>query len=75
MDIDSHKIFLESGGKKFRLMKAQALGDGASLDFTRGRRILEAACKNAPDADSSNAEVVEPSEVRHENENDPWTTD
>ncbi|PQQ01728.1 heat shock protein 90-5 chloroplastic [Prunus yedoensis var. nudiflora] len=43
-----------------RLMKAQALGDTASLEFMRGRRILEvnpdhpivkdlkAACKNAP---------------------------
>ncbi|PQQ17068.1 heat shock protein 90-5 chloroplastic [Prunus yedoensis var. nudiflora] len=45
-----------------RLMKAQALGDTASLEFMRGRRILEvnpdhpivkdlkAACKNAPDS-------------------------
>ncbi|KAI9091934.1 hypothetical protein K1719_027869 [Acacia pycnantha] len=134
-----------------RLMKAQTLGDTASLEFMRGRRILEvnpdhpivrdlnAACKNAPDSsdakravellyetalissgfspdspaelgnkiyemmalalggrwgrsdeetgteasveadvntnESFEAEVVEPSEVRHENENDPWTTD
>ncbi|XP_028761874.1 heat shock protein 90-5, chloroplastic [Neltuma alba] len=131
-----------------RLMKAQALGDTASLEFMRGRRILEvnpdhpivkdlnAACKNAPDSsdakravellyetalissgfspdspaelgnkiyemmalalggrwgrsdeetgtveadantnESFEAEVVEPSEVRHENEHDPWTTD
>ncbi|KAF7808991.1 heat shock protein 90-5, chloroplastic [Senna tora] len=132
-----------------RLMKAQALGDTASLEFMRGRRILEvnpdhpivkdlnAACKNAPDSDdakravdllydtalissgftpdspaelgnkiyemmalalggrwgrseeeaeanasveadaitneSFEAEIVEPSEVRAEN--DPWTTD
>ncbi|KAK4260941.1 hypothetical protein QN277_003999 [Acacia crassicarpa] len=45
-----------------RLMKAQGLGDTASLEFMRGRRILEvnpdhpivkglnAACKNAPDS-------------------------
>lgn len=45
-----------------RLMKAQTLGDTASLEFMRGRRILEinpdhpiikdlnAACKNAPDS-------------------------
>uniref|UniRef100_A0A803QQQ3 Histidine kinase/HSP90-like ATPase domain-containing protein n=1 Tax=Cannabis sativa TaxID=3483 RepID=A0A803QQQ3_CANSA len=45
-----------------RLMKAQALGDTSSLEFMRGRRILEinadhpivkdlnAACKNAPDS-------------------------
>lgn len=45
-----------------RLMKAQTLGDTSSLEFMRGRRILEinpdhpiikdlnAACKNAPDS-------------------------
>ncbi|KAF5727792.1 hypothetical protein HS088_TW22G01489 [Tripterygium wilfordii] len=45
-----------------RLMKAQALGDTSSLEFMRGRRILEinpdhpiikdlnAACRNAPDS-------------------------
>ncbi|KAL3510983.1 hypothetical protein ACH5RR_030384 [Cinchona calisaya] len=45
-----------------RLMRAQTLGDTASLEFMRGRRILEinpehpiikdinAACKNAPDS-------------------------
>ncbi|XP_073137695.1 heat shock protein 90-5, chloroplastic [Henckelia pumila] len=45
-----------------RLMRAQALGDTSSLEFMRGRRILEinpehpiikdlnAACKNAPDS-------------------------
>ncbi|KAL6983283.1 hypothetical protein U1Q18_016673 [Sarracenia purpurea var. burkii] len=45
-----------------RLMKAQTLGDSSSLEFMRGRRILEinpdhpiikdlnAACKNAPDS-------------------------
>uniref|UniRef100_A0A1J3HZP5 Heat shock cognate 90 kDa protein n=1 Tax=Noccaea caerulescens TaxID=107243 RepID=A0A1J3HZP5_NOCCA len=45
-----------------RLMKAQALGDTSSLEFMRGRRILEinpdhpiikdlnAACKNAPES-------------------------
>lgn len=48
-----------------RLMKAQALGDTSSLEFMRGRRILEvnpdhpivkdlnAACKNAPDSDDA----------------------
>ncbi|KAH6797866.1 Chaperone protein htpG family protein [Perilla frutescens var. hirtella] len=129
-----------------RLMKAQTLGDTASLEFMRGRRILEinpdhpivkdlnAACKNAPDstdakravellydtalissgftpdspaelgnkiyemmamalggrwgrseddggdvesdatseADVVEPQVVEPSEVRTESENDPW---
>ncbi|KAF5178526.1 Chaperone protein htpg [Thalictrum thalictroides] len=128
-----------------RLMKAQTLGDTSSLEFMRGRRILEvnpdhpiikdlnAACKNAPEsgeakravdllydtalissgftpdspadlgnkiyemmaialggrwgraeseeaepegsdsiAEVSETEVVEPSEVRPESENDPW---
>ncbi|KAJ6899502.1 heat shock protein 90-5 [Populus alba x Populus x berolinensis] len=48
-----------------RLMKAQTLGDQSSLEFMRGRRILEinpdhpiikdmnAACKNAPDSDDA----------------------
>lgn len=52
-----------------RLMKAQALGDTASLEFMRGRRILEinpdhaiikdlnAACKNAPDSNDANRAV------------------
>ncbi|KAF9623576.1 hypothetical protein IFM89_003366 [Coptis chinensis] len=127
-----------------RLMKAQTLGDTSSLEFMRGRRILEvnpdhpiikdlnAACKTAPEsgeakravdllydtalissgftpdspadmgnkiyemmaialggrwgraepeeaepeddvvAGASETEVVEPSEVRPESENDPW---
>ncbi|KAL0424852.1 UNVERIFIED_CONTAM: Heat shock protein 90-5, chloroplastic [Sesamum radiatum] len=111
-----------------RLMRAQTLGDTASLEFMRGRRILEinpdhpivkdlnAACKSAPDstdakmavellydtalissgftndireddeteaatenasevdansADGSETQVIEPSEVR--TENDPWS--
>ncbi|CAI8595585.1 unnamed protein product [Vicia faba] len=52
-----------------RIMKAQALGDQASLEFMRGRRILEinpdhpiikdlsAACKNAPDSDEAKIAV------------------
>ncbi|XP_058775676.1 heat shock protein 90-5, chloroplastic [Vicia villosa] len=52
-----------------RLMKAQALGDQASLEFMRGRRILEinpdhpiikdlsAACKNAPDSNEAKTAV------------------
>ncbi|KAL3501557.1 hypothetical protein ACH5RR_036006 [Cinchona calisaya] len=48
-----------------RLMRAQTLGDTASLEFMRGRRILEinpkhpiikdlnAACKNAPDSNDA----------------------
>ncbi|KAH1261243.1 Heat shock protein 90-5, chloroplastic [Glycine max] len=52
-----------------RLMKAQALGDTASLEFMRGRRILEinadhpiikdlsAACKNAPDSSEAKRAV------------------
>lgn len=52
-----------------RLMKAQALGDQASLEFMRGRRILEinpdhpiikdlsAACKNAPDSSEAKRAV------------------
>ncbi|KAF7827923.1 heat shock protein 90-5, chloroplastic [Senna tora] len=52
-----------------RLMKAQTLGDTASLEFMRGRRILEvnpdhpiikdlnAACKNAPDSDDAKRAV------------------
>ncbi|MED6198240.1 hypothetical protein PIB30_064260 [Stylosanthes scabra] len=52
-----------------RLMKAQALGDSSSLEFMRGRRILEvnpdhpiikdlnAACKNAPDSDDAKRAV------------------
>ncbi|XP_021756076.1 heat shock protein 90-5, chloroplastic-like [Chenopodium quinoa] len=48
-----------------RLMKAQTLGDTSSLEFMRGRRILEinpdhpivkdlyAACKNAPDSNDA----------------------
>ncbi|OMO93656.1 Heat shock protein Hsp90 [Corchorus capsularis] len=52
-----------------RLMKAQALGDTASLEFMRGRRILEinpdhpivkdlnAACKNAPDSSDAKRAV------------------
>ncbi|XP_061345870.1 heat shock protein 90-5, chloroplastic isoform X2 [Gastrolobium bilobum] len=52
-----------------RLMKAQALGDTASLEFMRGRRILEinpdhpiindlnAACKNAPDSSDAQRAV------------------
>ncbi|EOY01559.1 Chaperone protein htpG family protein isoform 2 [Theobroma cacao] len=52
-----------------RLMKAQALGDTASLEFMRGRRILEinpdhpivkdlnAACKNAPDSNDAKRAV------------------
>ncbi|CAH9131202.1 unnamed protein product [Cuscuta epithymum] len=52
-----------------RLMKAQTLGDTTSLEFMRGRRILEintdhpivkdlsAACKNAPDSDEAKRAV------------------
>ncbi|TKY69492.1 Heat shock cognate 90 kDa protein [Spatholobus suberectus] len=52
-----------------RLMKAQALGDTSSLEFMRGRRILEintdhpiikdlsAACKNAPDSSEAKRAV------------------
>ncbi|XP_050221462.1 heat shock protein 90-5, chloroplastic [Mercurialis annua] len=52
-----------------RLMKAQALGDTASLEFMRGRRIMEinpdhpiikdlnAACKNAPDSSDAQRAV------------------
>ncbi|CAK8537092.1 unnamed protein product [Lathyrus sativus] len=52
-----------------RLMKAQALGDQSSLEFMRGRRILEinpdhpiikdlsAACKNAPDSNEAKIAV------------------
>ncbi|KAJ6902900.1 heat shock family protein [Populus alba x Populus x berolinensis] len=52
-----------------RLMKAQALGDQSSLEFMRGRRILEinpdhpiikdlnAACKNAPDSSDAKRAV------------------
>ncbi|KAL5078873.1 hypothetical protein RYX36_007294 [Vicia faba] len=52
-----------------RIMKAQALGDQASLEFMRGRRILEinpdhpiikdlsAACKNAPDSNEAKIAV------------------
>ncbi|KAJ6718625.1 DNA-DIRECTED RNA polymerase [Salix purpurea] len=52
-----------------RLMKAQTLGDQSSLEFMRGRRILEinpdhpiikdlnAACKNAPDSDDARRAV------------------
>ncbi|KAH8496329.1 hypothetical protein H0E87_019186 [Populus deltoides] len=52
-----------------RLMKAQTLGDQSSLEFMRGRRILEinpdhpiikdmnAACKNAPDSDDAKRAV------------------
>ncbi|KAK8627714.1 hypothetical protein V6N13_135316 [Hibiscus sabdariffa] len=52
-----------------RLMKAQALGDTASLEFMRGRRILEinpdhpiikdlnAACKNAPESNDAKRAV------------------
>ncbi|KAI4357948.1 hypothetical protein L6164_001861 [Bauhinia variegata] len=52
-----------------RLMKAQALGDTSSLEFMRGRRILEvnpdhpiikdlnAACKNASDSDDAKRAV------------------
>ncbi|XWS69576.1 hypothetical protein CRYUN_Cryun04dG0191100 [Craigia yunnanensis] len=52
-----------------RLMKAQALGDTASLEFMRGRRILEinpdhpivkdlnAACKNAPESSDAKRAV------------------
>ncbi|KAJ1412073.1 Ribosomal protein S5 domain 2-type fold [Sesbania bispinosa] len=52
-----------------RLMKAQALGDTSSLEFMRGRRILEinpdhpiikdlkAACKNAPDSSDATRAV------------------
>ncbi|KAK7307015.1 hypothetical protein VNO77_39701 [Canavalia gladiata] len=52
-----------------RLMKAQALGDTSSLEFMRGRRILEintdhpiikdlsAACKNAPDSSEARRAV------------------
>ncbi|MBA0855688.1 hypothetical protein Goshw_017354 [Gossypium schwendimanii] len=52
-----------------RLMKAQALGDTASLEFMRGRRILEinpdhpiikdlnAACKNAPESSEAKRAV------------------
>ncbi|KAL5828563.1 hypothetical protein ACOSQ3_018031 [Xanthoceras sorbifolium] len=52
-----------------RLMKAQALGDTSSLEFMRGRRILEinpdhpivkdlnAACKNAPDSSDAKRAV------------------
>jgi len=52
-----------------RLMKAQTLGDTSSLEFMRGRRILEvnpdhpiikdlnAACKNAPDSNDAKRAV------------------
>ncbi|CAK7326431.1 unnamed protein product [Dovyalis caffra] len=52
-----------------RLMKAQALGDQSSLEFMRGRRILEinpdhpiikdlnAACKNSPDSSDAKRAV------------------
>ncbi|KAI9092051.1 hypothetical protein K1719_027986 [Acacia pycnantha] len=52
-----------------RLLKAQTLGDTASLEFMRGRRILEvnpdhpivkdlnAACKNAPDSSDAKRAV------------------
>ncbi|KAF2282941.1 hypothetical protein GH714_043258 [Hevea brasiliensis] len=52
-----------------RLMKAQALGDTSSLEFMRGRRILEinpdhpiikdlnAACKNVPDSSDAKRAV------------------
>ncbi|KAI3976835.1 hypothetical protein MKX01_008693, partial [Papaver californicum] len=52
-----------------RLMKAQTLGDTSSLEFMRGRRILEvnpdhpiikdlnAACKNAPESGEANRAV------------------
>ncbi|XP_021897609.1 heat shock protein 90-5, chloroplastic [Carica papaya] len=52
-----------------RLMKAQALGDTSSLEFMRGRRILEinpehpiikdlnAACKNSPDSSDAKQAV------------------
>ncbi|XP_022146433.1 heat shock protein 90-5, chloroplastic [Momordica charantia] len=52
-----------------RLMKAQALGDTSSLEFMRGRRILEinpdhpivkdlnAACKNSPDSSDATRAV------------------
>ncbi|GMH01828.1 hypothetical protein Nepgr_003667 [Nepenthes gracilis] len=52
-----------------RLMKAQTLGDTSSLEFMRGRRILEinpdhpiikdlsAACKNAPDSNDAKKAV------------------
>ncbi|XP_042515147.1 heat shock protein 90-5, chloroplastic-like [Macadamia integrifolia] len=52
-----------------RLMKAQTLGDASSLEFMRGRRILEvnpdhpiikdlnAACKNAPESDEGKRAV------------------
>lgn len=52
-----------------RLMKAQTLGDTSSLEFMRGRRILEinpdhpivkdlqAACKNAPDSSDARRAV------------------
>ncbi|KAB5544703.1 hypothetical protein DKX38_012815 [Salix brachista] len=52
-----------------RLMKAQTLGDQSSLEFMRGRRILEinpdhpiikdlnAACKNAPDSSDAKRAV------------------
>lgn len=53
-----------------RLMKAQALGDTSSLEFMRGRRILEinpdhpivkdlnAACKNAPESTDAKRAVA-----------------
>ncbi|XP_050372150.1 heat shock protein 90-5, chloroplastic [Argentina anserina] len=53
-----------------RLMKAQALGDTSSLEFMRGRRILEinpdhpiikdlnAACKNSPDSTDAKRAVA-----------------
>ncbi|KAM7270751.1 hypothetical protein ACFE04_029965 [Oxalis oulophora] len=52
-----------------RLMKAQALGDSTSLEFMKGRRILEintdhpiikdlnAACKNAPESNDAKRAV------------------
>ncbi|CAN1838712.1 Heat shock protein 90-5, chloroplastic [Linum perenne] len=61
-----YKKFWENFGK---LMKAQALGDTSSLEFMRGRRILEvnvdhpivqdlnAACKNAPDSNEARRAV------------------
>ena len=36
-----HKVYTIFNSLFFRLMKAQALGDSSSLEFMRGRRILE----------------------------------
>ena len=63
----------ELGGKIYEMMALALGGRWGRLD-----EVAETEVSTNSDANTSEsfeAEVVEPSEVRHENENDPWTTD